>query len=172
MYPFTSRGGRLRPALLLIAVTVAGACADNESITSPRPNAASAIDAARSQATLEQTAIPTVTVTPARTGTIRVKPGFVELSATVNCSTSGLPIRVAAYLMQEQRGTNNAVAGSGEGDVACVAGVAVPFFIPVVMNPLNPLPEKGKADVRFKVLTTGVSAAEVVRSVRLVESAQ
>src|SRR5690349_4305745 len=152
VYPFTLRG-RLRPVLLLIIATVVGACADNQSITSPRPNAAHASGVARTDGAVDLAELPTVTVTPAKTGTIREKPGFVELSATIACSKGGLPIRVAAYLTQQQRPGSVTVAGYGEGDVACVAGVAVPFFIGVTMNPLNPLPERGKADVLFKVLT-------------------
>jgi hypothetical protein len=151
---------------------MAGACADDQSITSPQPNVAQPKAVATTREALEPVATPTVTLNPAKTGTIRLKPGFVELSAGANCSTSGLAIRVAAYLNQDKPGTSNDVAGYGEGDVACIAGVSVPFFIPVVMNPLNPLPEKGRVDVRFKVLTSGVNADEVVRAVRLVESAQ
>ena len=171
MYPFASRGSRLRPVLVFLVAAIAGACADDQSVTAPRPNAVASMGVASTDAALDLADIPTVTITPARTGSIRVKEGFVELSATVDCSKSGLAIRVAAYLKQQQRPGNIGVAGSGESDVACVAGVAVPFFIPVVMNPLNPLPERGKADVLFKVLTTGVSASDVERAVRLVEAA-
>jgi len=172
MYAFVWRGSRLRPVLLLIAATVAAACADDRSITSPQPNAAQPRGVATTDATLEATVLPTVTINPAKTGTIRLSPGFVELSATISCSTSGLSIRVAAYLTQQQRPGSTAVAGSGEVDVACRADLALPFFLPIVMNPLNPLPQKGRADVRFKVLTTGVDAPEVERSIRLVESVQ
>ena len=97
MNAFPLRAGRVRPVLLLIAATIAGACADDRSITAPRPNASQPTRGATTDVA-ELADIPTVTINPARTGYIRDQEGFVELSATIACSKDGLAIRVAAYL--------------------------------------------------------------------------
>jgi hypothetical protein len=44
--------------------------------------------------------------------------------------------------------------------------------IPVAMTYGDPLPQRGRADVLFRVLTGGVTAPEVIRSIRLVEDVQ
>ena len=169
MYPFTSQVGRLRPILLLIAAAIGSACDDNHSITSPHPDRGTPILAATTRGAADATDPDAlvITITPGKTGTIGTRTGIVQLNATLTCSKAGALIRLGATLNQYDRRTGTGVAGSGEIEVACTTSPLL-SYIPVIMAPINPDPQPGKADVLFQVLTSGVIAPSVQRSVRLV----
>jgi hypothetical protein len=171
VYTFAARVGRARPMLMFVVATIAGACADDQSITSPRPNSSEPGITATAEAGVETTDATVVTINPNRTGTIRLKSGFVELSGTITCSKAGTLIRLVAYLDQDQRKTGDTVSGYGQVDVACDF-TPTTWFIPVAMTYGDPLPQRGRADALFRVLTGGVTAPEVIRSIRLVEDVQ
>jgi hypothetical protein len=156
--------------LLLVAAITVGACADDQSITSPPPNASHPGATPSSDATLDATDAPVITIAPARTGVIRVKSGVVELSGTVTCK-AGILAHVVAYLEQYDRQTNDTVAGFGETYVACV-DVPITWFVSLTMAPGDLLPQRGKADVLFRASLPGTNAVEVKRSIRLVEDVE
>jgi hypothetical protein len=164
---FASRAGRLRPVVLFLTAIVAAACADDQSITSPLPNASKPQPAATADGASELTDAPVVTIDPARTGVIRTIGGFVELTGTVTCP-AGLPAHIVAYLEQYDRKTNHSVSGFGEVYVACV-GTPTTWYAPVTMVAGEPLPQRGRADVLFRYSVPGASTLEMKRSVRLVE---
>ena len=172
VYTFAARAGRSRPMLMLVVATIAsiaGACADDQSITSPRSSSAEPGIAASSESAPETIEALTISVNPGRTGSIRVKSGFVELNGTLTCSAPGTVVRVIAYLDQDQRKPGDTVSGYGEFDLPC-ADRPITWFVHVFMGSGDPLPQRGKADVLFRAYTVGgVNAPEVMRSIRLVE---
>ena len=170
MYPFASRVGRFRPVLLLVAAITLGACAADQSITSPSPNASQPRAQANVDGAVEMIDTPAILIAPSKTGVIRLKSGVVQLSGTVTCK-AGILSHVVAYLEQYDRQTNDSVAGFGEVYVPCV-DVPITWFVNITMSLGDPLPQRGRADVLFRASIPGVNAVEVKRSIRLVEDVE
>ena len=145
VYRFASQLSRLRPTVLLVAAGIVGACADDQSITSPHPDAATP-SLAGANATPEATDpnVLAITVTPGKTGTIGTRTGIILLNVTTTCSKAGALIRLGATLTQYDRRTGAGVTGSGEIDFGCTTvsfplGRSTTFLTGrVIVHPADP----------------------------------
>ena len=170
MYRFASRAGRLRHILTFIAVTVVGACADDQPITAPRQNASEPGVVAAGAAALETTDATVITIVPDREGTIRTYSGYTVVTGSVTCSTSGAQFKLVAYLSQYQRKAQDSVEGFGETSMTCTTS-AQPWQLLIVPNAGEGAPKRGRADMLFRAMAAGVPSVDVQRTVRLVEVA-
>jgi len=169
MYRFASRAGRLRHTLMLVAFTIVGACAENQPFTAPGENASEPVVSAQAGA-LQTIDATVISIAPDREGTIRTYSGFAVVSGSLTCSKSGEQFRLVAYLDQYNRKEQDTVSGFGDAVITCTSG-AQPWELLVVPNPGEGSLKRGRADVLVRALDADVTAADVSRTVRLVEVA-
>lgn len=169
MFRFASSAARVRHILTLVAVTTLGACADDQTITAPRQNAAEPRVAAGASA-IETTDATVVTVSPDRDGNVRVYSGYAGVTGTVTCSTGGTQVTLQASARQEIMKGKTTVTGSGYVTVTCTTSPQF-FQVIVVPYPGNGSFQRGRALVQVDAYVADAHVAQAVRTVRLQEVA-
>ena len=169
MFRSASRAIRTRQILTVVAVTVLGACADDQSITAPQQNAADPRVAGGAGA-LETTDATVVTISPDREGNVRVYSGYAGVTGTVTCSNAGTLVTLQASARQELMRGKTTVTGSGYVTVTCTTSPQF-FQAIVVPYPGNGPFQRGKAHVQVDAYVADAHVAQVVRTVRLQEVA-
>ena len=166
MFRFASRVARLRHALTIVAVATVGACADDQSITAPRQNAAEPRVAAGAS-TLENTDATVVTISPDREGNVRMYSGYAGVTGMVTCSKAGEVVRLHAIARQDIMKDKTGITGAGDVTLTCTTS---PQFFQVIIVPyfpeLGPF-KRGRMAVDMKAFIADALVGQVSRTIRL-----
>ena len=167
MRPSTSRGGRLPLALLLMAFTTLGACADDQPITAPSMQRSDPRVAAGDVGVLPTSDSTLVTITIDREADVFPSTGYGILRGTVACSRDvAEPFNLVVRVQQKQHDFN--IEANVEKAITCTTS-AQPWSLYLI--PASGRLQRGKATATARILDApgGVVSTPTSRMVRFID---